>query len=56
MNTYSKYAEVSMIAYKGKSTKTAKAEGFITGTVQKITKKYIWILSYEDSQIWKAIR
>jgi hypothetical protein len=56
MNTYNKHTEVSMIAYSGKSRKTAKAENFITGTVQKVTKQYIWILSYADNQIWKAVR
>ena len=56
MNTYNKYTEVAMIAYNGKSRKTAKREDFITGTVQKVTKQYIWILSYDDNKIWKAPR
>lgn len=49
-------AEVSLVAYNGKSVKTAKAEGFITGEVVKITGQYIWIRNYADNTIWKARR
>lgn len=55
MNTYNRGTEVSMVAYNGRSRKTAKAEGFITGTVQKVTSQYIWIKNYADGTIWKAI-
>ena len=54
MHTYNKGTEVSMVAYNGRSRRTAKAEGFITGTVQKVTDKYIWIKNYADGTIWKA--
>jgi hypothetical protein len=47
--------ETTMIAYNGKSRKTAKTEALITGTVKKITDKYIWILNAEDGKIWKAV-
>jgi hypothetical protein len=47
--------ETTMIAYNGKSSKTAKTEALITGTVKKITDKYIWILNPEDGKIWKAV-
>ncbi len=47
--------ETTMIAYNGKSRKTAKTEALITGTVKKITDKYIWILNPEDGKIWKAV-
>jgi hypothetical protein len=52
--TYSIGTEVSLVAYNGKSAKTAKAEGFITGQVVKITSQYIWIKNYIDGTIWKA--
>ena len=54
MNTYNKGTEVSMVAYNGRSRRTARAEGFITGTVVKVTDKYIWIKNYADGNIWKA--
>jgi hypothetical protein len=56
MNTYSKHAEVTMVAYNGKSYKFSSKENVITGLVEKTTAKYIWIRSYEDGQIWKAVR
>jgi hypothetical protein len=55
MNTYNKGTEVSMVAYNGRSRRTAKAEGFVTGTVVKVTDKYIWIKNYADGNIWKAV-
>ena len=54
MNTYNKGSEVSMVAYNGCSRKTSKTEGYITGTVEKVTSKYIWIKNYVDGTIWKA--
>jgi len=56
MNTYSKHAEVTMVAYNGKSYKSSNKENVITGLVEKTTAKYIWIRSYEDGKIWKAIK
>lgn len=56
MNTYSKYAEVTMVAYNGKSYKSSSKENVITGLVEKTTAKYIWIRNYEDGQIWKAVK
>ena len=47
-------AEVTLVAYNGRSSKTAKAERLITGLVKKITPKYIWVLNAEDGRIWKA--
>lgn len=47
-------AEVTMIAYNGKSAKTARCESLVTGIVRKITDKYIWILNAQDGKIWKA--
>lgn len=55
MNTYNKGAEVAMVAYNGRSRKSAKTEGFVIGTVEKVTSKYIWIKNYADGNIWKAI-
>jgi hypothetical protein len=46
--------ETTLVAYNGKSAKTARTEAVITGTVKKITDKYIWILNPEDGKIWKA--
>ena len=49
-------AEVSLVAYNGKSMRTAKAEGFITGEVVKVKSRYVWIRNYSDNTIWKAVR
>jgi hypothetical protein len=55
MTTLSKGAEVSLVAYNG-NAKSAKAEGFITGEIVKITSKYIHIKNYIDGSIWKSVR
>lgn len=56
MITYNKGAEITMIAYNGTSSRTAKCESVITGVVVKLTSKYIWIKNYTDDTIWKAKR
>jgi predicted molibdopterin-dependent oxidoreductase YjgC len=46
--------EVCLVAYNGKSQRQSKTEAEITGTVTKVTEKYIHIRSYKDGSIWKA--
>jgi hypothetical protein len=52
---YSNGCEVTLIAYNGKSYKSSTKENVVTGLVEKTTAKYIWVRSYEDGKIWKAV-
>ena len=54
--TYSIGAEVSVVAYNGKSARSARCEALITGQVVKVTRLYFWVRSYEDGLIWKSPR
>jgi hypothetical protein len=48
--------EVSLVAYSGRSARKSVSESFITGSVVKVTDRYIWVRNYADGSIWKAIR
>ena len=56
MKTYNIGCEVSLVAYNGKSSRSACKESVIIGVVVKVTNTYIHVRSYEDGQIWKAPR
>jgi hypothetical protein len=56
MKKYNVGCEVSLVAYNGRSTRSACKESLITGLVVKVTNTYIHIRSYEDGLIWKAPR
>jgi len=44
--------EVSVIAYNGRSVRTARREARINGVIVKITAKYVHIRAYDDGKIW----
>ena len=56
MYTPSIGCEVSVVAYNGRSSRTAKCESIITGLVTKVTASYVWVRSYRDGSVWKAPR
>ena len=49
-------SEVTLVAYNGVSARTARCESVITGSVTKVTAKYIWVRDYQDGSIWKSPR
>ena len=49
-------SEVTLVAYDGVSARTARCESVITGSVTKVTAKYIWVRDYRDGSIWKSPR
>ena len=49
-------SEVTLVAYNGASARTARCESVITGSVAKVTAKYIWLRDYRDGSIWKSPR
>ena len=56
MYTPSVGAEVAVVAYNGRSSRSARCESVITGEVTKVTAKYLWVRDYRDGSIWKAPR
>ena len=44
--------EVSVVAYNGRSVRTARTEARIDGLIVKITDKYVHIRAYCDGKIW----
>lgn len=48
--------EVSVVAYNGRSVRTARTEAVIDGWIVKITAKYVHIRAQRDGKIWIAPR
>jgi len=48
--------EVSVVAYNGRSVRTARTEAVIDGLIVKITAKYVHIKAYRDGKTWIAPR
>jgi hypothetical protein len=47
---------VSVVAYNGRSVRTARTEALIDGWIVKITDKYVHIRAQRDGKIWIAPR
>ena len=56
MKTYNIGCEVYLVAYNGRSQRSARTEAMIQGVVEKVTANYIHVRSYDDWQIWKSPR